>query len=151
MAVRNEASLTSEPISALLRYPTLEVHRRIARRIRGAGFYGFRLPHMGIFLYSGPDGVSPGTLVRRTGVSKQAMHQFLKSLERSGYLVRTRSTADRRRRHLYMTERGRAAWQAVDDVLCDLEAEWAAALGAERFAELKQSLWDLRELSLPQR
>lgn len=151
MAVRNEASLGSEPLGALLRYPTLEVYRRIARRLRAAGFRGFRLPHVGIFLYSGPDGISPGTLVRRMGVSKQAMHQFLKGLERSGYLMRTRDTADGRRRHLYMPERGRAAWQAVDDVLCDLELEWAAVLGSERFAELKQSLLDLRDLSLPQR
>ena len=38
--------------------------------------------------YPGPDGVRPGELAERAGISKQAMNQLLKSLERLGYIAR---------------------------------------------------------------
>ena len=47
------------------------------------------MPHMAVLQFPGPDGVRPGTLAERAGMSKQAMNQLLRSLEGLGYIVRS--------------------------------------------------------------
>ena len=54
-----------------------------------AGFEELRMPHMAVLQFPGPDGVRPGLLAERAGMSKQAMNQLLRSLEALGYLVRS--------------------------------------------------------------
>jgi DNA-binding IclR family transcriptional regulator len=40
-------------------------------------------------LFPGPDGLRPGVLAERAGISKQAMNQLLRSLEGFGYVARS--------------------------------------------------------------
>src|SRR5215510_1407947 len=75
-------------IGALLRVPAQAIHRRLISALNAAGFAELRLPHMAVLQFPGPDGVRPGTLAERAGMSKQAMNQLLRSLEASGYLTR---------------------------------------------------------------
>ena len=75
-------------IGALLRLPAQAVHRRIVAGLNAAGFRDLRLPHMGVLQYPGPDGRRPRELAERAGMSKQAMNQLLRSLERLGYVRR---------------------------------------------------------------
>jgi len=76
-------------IGALLRVPAQAIHRRIVRELNAAGFDELRLPHIAVLQFPGPDGVRPGTLAERAGISKQAMNQLLRSLEDLGYIVRS--------------------------------------------------------------
>src|SRR6478735_8115130 len=76
-------------IGALLRVPTQAIHRRIIKELNAAGFGELRLPHIAVLQFPGPDGVRPGTLAARAGMSKQAMNQLLRSLEALGYVVRS--------------------------------------------------------------
>ena len=76
-------------IGALLRVPAQAVQRRIIAELNAAGFEELRVPHMAVLQFPGPDGVRPGLLAERAGMSKQAMNQLLRSLERLGYLVRS--------------------------------------------------------------
>src|SRR3974390_511641 len=76
-------------IGALLRVPGQAIHRRIIDGLNAAGFADLHLPHMAVLQFPGPDGVRPGTLAERAGVSKQAMNQLLRSLEDLGYLIRS--------------------------------------------------------------
>src|SRR6476661_3322382 len=68
-------------IGALLRVPAQAIHRRIISELNAAGFDGLRVPHMAVLQFPGPDGVRPGVLAERAGISKQAMNQLLRSLE----------------------------------------------------------------------
>lgn len=132
-------------IGALLRVPAQAIHRRIIKELNAAGFEELRVPHMAVLQYPGPDGVRPGTLAERAGVSKQAMNQLLRSLESLGYIVRSDSPDEGRARIIRFTGRGRAAYARVHDILADIEREWSAELGAKDFAQLKQLLcrvWD---------
>jgi hypothetical protein len=43
-----------------------------------------RLPHIAVLQFPGPDGVRPGTLAERAGMSKQAMNQFFEQSEMLG-------------------------------------------------------------------
>jgi len=132
-------------IGALLRVPAQAIQRRIITELNAAGFKGLRVPHMAVLQFPGPDGVRPGLLAERAGMSKQAMNQLLRSLEGLGYLVRSDAPDEGRARIVRFTRRGRAAYARIHDILADIEREWRAVLGPKRFGELKALLrrvWD---------
>ena len=127
-------------IGALLRVPAQAIHRRIITELNAAGFEELRVPHMAVLQFPGPDGVRPGTLAERAGVSKQAMNQLLRSLESLGYIARSDAPDEGRARIIRLTKRGRAAYAKVHDILHDIEREWSAELGPKDFARLKELL-----------
>jgi len=127
-------------IGALLRVPAQAIHRRIINELNGAGFKEVRVPHMAVLQFPGPDGVRPGTLAERAGMSKQAMNQLLRSLEGLGYIARSDVPDEGRARIILRTKRGRAAYAKVHDILRDIEREWSAELGPKDFAQLKELL-----------
>jgi DNA-binding MarR family transcriptional regulator len=127
-------------IGALLRVPAQAIQRRIVTELNAAGFVELRVPHMAVLQFPGPDGVRPGLLAERAGMSKQAMNQLLRSLEGFGYLVRSDAPDEGRARMVRFTRRGRAAYAKIHDVLRDIEREWSTVLGPKRFAELKELL-----------
>jgi DNA-binding MarR family transcriptional regulator len=135
-------------IGALLRVPAQAIQRRLIAELNAAGFDDLRVPHMAVLQFPGPDGVRPGVLAERAGMSKQAVNQLLKSLERLGYLARSDAPGQGRARIVRLTKRGRAVYAAMVDVLRDVEREWSAELGAKRFAELKELLFSVWESPL---
>jgi DNA-binding MarR family transcriptional regulator len=127
-------------IGALLRLPAQAVHRRIVAGLNESGFPDLRLPHMGVLQYPGPDGCRPLELAERAGMSKQAMNQLLRSLERLGYVRRRHAEEDRRARIVYFTRRGHAAWARIHEILSEIEGEWRKTLGDRDFDRLKELL-----------
>ena len=124
-------------IGSLLRVPAQAIHRRIITELNAAGFDDLGIPHMAVLQFPGPDGVRPGLLAERAGMSKQAMNQLLRSLESLGYLTRSDAPDEGRARMVRLTKRGRAAYAKIHDILRNIEREWAAELGAKDFAQLK--------------
>jgi DNA-binding MarR family transcriptional regulator len=135
-------------IGALLRVPAQAIHRRIIRELNAAGFEELRVPHMAVLQFPGPDGVRPGTLAERAGMSRQAMNQLLRSLENLGYIVRSDAPDEGRARIIRFTRRGRAAFSKIHDILHDIESEWRVELGQRRFAQLKELLFRVWESPL---
>jgi DNA-binding MarR family transcriptional regulator len=124
-------------LGALLRVPSQAIHRRIIRELNAGGFEELRLPHMAVLQFPGPDGVRPGLLAERAGISKQAMNQLLRSLESLGYLARSDAPEEARARVVHLTRRGRAAYSSILEILREIEHEWRAELGPGDFATLK--------------
>jgi DNA-binding MarR family transcriptional regulator len=124
----------------LLRFPAQAIHRRLIADLNKAGFEDLRLPHMAVLQYPSPDGCRPIELAERAGMSKQAMNQLLQSLEELGYIQRSADEADGRARIVHFTERGRAAWNKIYEILVEIESEWRATLGERQFEELKALL-----------
>jgi DNA-binding MarR family transcriptional regulator len=135
-------------IGALLRVPGQAIHRRIIRELNAAGFEELRLPHMAVLQFPGPDGVRPGSLAERAGMSKQAMNQLLRSLEHLGYIVRSDAPNERRARIIRLTKRGRAAYSKIHDILRQVESEWSDELGPQSFSQLKRLLFRVWESPL---
>ena len=135
-------------IGALLRAPAHAIHRRIIKELNAAGFDELRLPHIAVLQFPGPDGVSPGTLAERAGMSKQAMNQLLQSLEGFGYIFRSAAPDEGRMRIVRFTKRGRAAYSKIYEILRDVEREWSAELGSRDFARLKKLLFRVWESPL---
>ena len=127
-------------IGALLRVPAQAIHRRIINELNAAGFEELRVPHMAVLQFPGPDGGRPGLLAERAGMSKQAMNQLLRSLERIGYLARSDAPDEGRARIVRLTKRGRAAYAKIHEILQDIEREWSAELGPKHFSQLKELL-----------
>jgi DNA-binding MarR family transcriptional regulator len=127
-------------IGALLRVPAQAIQRRIITGLNAAGFEELRLPHMAVLQFPGPDGVRPGLLADRAGMSKQAMNQLLRSLEEVGYVARSDHPEEGRARIVHLTRRGRAAYAKAIEILRDIEREWSAELGPRQFAQLKELL-----------
>jgi DNA-binding MarR family transcriptional regulator len=135
-------------IGALLRVPAQAIHRRLIGELNGAGFDDLRLPHMAVLQFPGPDGVRPGVLAERAGMSKQAMNQLLGSLESLGYVARSDAPDEGRARIIRLTKRGRAAYAKIHDILHQIEDEWRGELGPVRFTELKELLFRVWESPL---
>jgi DNA-binding MarR family transcriptional regulator len=135
-------------IGALLRVPAQALQRRIIAELNAAGFEELRVPHMAVLQFPGPEGVRPGLLAERAGMSKQAMNQLLRSLESLGYLVRSDAPDEGRARIVHFTRRGRAAYAKIHDILRDIEREWSTVLGPKHFAELKELLLRVWESQL---
>jgi DNA-binding MarR family transcriptional regulator len=134
-------------IGALLRVPAQAIHRRIINELNAAGFEELRVPHMAVLQFPGPDGVRPGVLAERAGMSRQAMNQLLRSLEALGYIARSDAADEGRARIVCLTKRGRGAYAKVHDILRDIEREWSAELGPKHFTQLKELLlrvWESR-------
>jgi len=127
-------------IGALLRVPAQAIHRRLIGELNAAGFEELRVPHMAVLQFPGPDGVRPGMLAERAGMSKQAMNQLLRSLDALGYIARSDAPDEGRGRIVRLTKRGRAAYAKIHEILRDIEREWSAELGPKHFTQLKKLL-----------
>jgi len=83
------------------------------------------------------------------GVSKQTASQLVDTLVVRGYLARSVDPDDRRRVLVTLTERGKAAADAVLVTVHDIDARLLAAVGAERLAHTKETLAALVDLWPP--
>ena len=132
-------------IGALLRMPWEVVRRRMLERLHEHGFDDLDNAHLTVFLYPGPQGTRPSELAARLGVSKQALNYLLGELERLGYIERRPDPRDLRSRRIALTRRGEQTIPVIRDAVAEIERDWEARLGPERFAELNGLLRELAE------
>jgi DNA-binding MarR family transcriptional regulator len=134
-------------IGALLRRPLEAVRERMLQRLHEHGFTDVDAAHLIIIQYPGPQNTRPSELATRLRMSKQAVNYQLGELERLGYLERRPDPDDKRSKRIALTKRGTSAVPVIRDAVSEIEQEWAAALGAERFALLRDLLDDLNQLT----
>jgi DNA-binding MarR family transcriptional regulator len=93
-----------------------------------------------------PDGAPLSDVISDLGVSKQTASGLVDALVVRGYVERTEDSGDRRRVLLRLTERGRAASDAVYATVVDVDARLLAIVGPERMAHTKETLAALLSL-----
>jgi DNA-binding MarR family transcriptional regulator len=116
-------------------------------RLASAGYTDLRMRHS-VLLESLPrEGARVTTLAAQLGMTKQAMGELVDDLESRGYIERQNDPKDRRARLIVFTEKGRLAFERAFDILAEMEGEYAALVGKQRyetarrtFAELIQAL-----------
>lgn len=74
------------------------------------------------------------------GTSKQAVSKLVDAMVADGYVDRAVDPADARVKRVRLSARGRDLLAAVEEIYAELEADWAAVLGAERLAALRADL-----------
>jgi DNA-binding MarR family transcriptional regulator len=93
-----------------------------------------------------PHGMSQSELVRRMGLTKQAVKQLLDGLVADGIVVREPDPEDGRGRRVVYTERGLKALREAVKVKRAIERDYRARLGARDFDALVTAL---RKLAPP--
>ena len=78
---------------------------------------------------AGNDGLSQAELAERLGQSESNVSTLIERMQRDGLVDRSRSVADRRKRVLLISSRGRSNLDEVDD----RRAQWAARLFTRLF------------------
>jgi DNA-binding MarR family transcriptional regulator len=132
-------------IGALLRFALHEVRGRIYDAVVAAGFDDVRRAHVTLFRWPGPHGRRPTEIAAGTQMSKQAVNDLLRDLERMGYLERHPDPTDNRARIIHLTERGKRLHQVAIDVQDEIAREWAERVGQRSFDQMRKTLGELVE------
>jgi len=141
IARRRPRSALTPKIGVLLRLPHEVVTARMLSTLTDKGF-DITPTELGVFLYPGPDGRRPIDLARQCHMTRQAMNYVLAGLERRGYIER-QAGSDAAARVVCLTARGQEMIEPIRSCVAEVEREWAAHLGAERFKSLRDTLYDL--------
>lgn len=114
---------------------------RFTDALRGGGFAGVTLGQVNLMGYLDRSvGVRQNEIAARSGLTKQAVGQFISELERVGFVERIPDPTDGRARLVQYTPRGLALVAAGDAIKQSFEQEFAAQLGAAAFERLKEGL-----------
>jgi DNA-binding MarR family transcriptional regulator len=130
-------------IGALLRLPLYDLRARIYAGVAEAGFDDIRPAHVTLFRWPGPDGRRPTAVAADAQISKQRVNDLLRDLERAGYLELHRDPSDDRAKIIRLTDRGWGLQRTAIDQHHAVEDEWAAAVGAERWAQVRATLAEI--------
>ena len=108
----------------------------------GPGVEGIRPAHLQVFGVIRAAGSRLTELAHGAGLSLSAMAELVDELEVLGYLDRRPDPADGRAKLICLTSAG---WQAVRQgraIIEQIEADWAAHIGADRFRTLCLTMQD---------
>jgi DNA-binding MarR family transcriptional regulator len=138
-------------VGLLLFLPYRAMEARVFEGLAEAGFDDFTPAQARVFQRIAPGGSRLTDLADQAGITKQSAGFLVDQLERAGYVERVPDPADGRARLVRIAERGARSVEASRAIVAAVEAEWTAHLGADRMAELRRILTDLREITDPWR
>src|ERR1700761_6834118 len=106
------------------------------------------LPRNGPFVLGGMAShrASAVDMIRGLGVTRQAASQLIDTLVVRGYLTREVNPADRRRLNIELTDRGRAAAEAVAAAIGQVDADLATMITPAELAGLRAGLVALAKI-----
>lgn len=117
----------------------------IVSGIRRRGFPDFRLADTQVVRYLDPEGTRITALAERARMSKQAMSELVRRVERQGYVERRDDPEDGRAKRVHLTDTGRRVTEAARATYRELIRGWREELGEENFGRLKGLLSELLE------
>jgi DNA-binding MarR family transcriptional regulator len=141
-----------DPVTSAERLPIGQLLVNLLRLFRadlaahgegGAGFEGIRPAHLQVFGTIKADGSRLTDLAESSGLSLSAMAELVDGLQGLGYLERRPDPDDGRAKLVCLTDAGRAAIGEGRRLIAGIERDWGEALGAERFAQLCDSMQEL--------
>jgi DNA-binding MarR family transcriptional regulator len=115
------------------------------------GFTDLVAAHVDVWRHPGPENQRPSELATQTHMTKQALNYLLGQLEELGYLTRETDSADQRSKRIRLTARGRAATEAIYEIVQEVEGDWEQQLGPRKFGQLRHLLTQLYTITSPTR
>jgi DNA-binding MarR family transcriptional regulator len=139
----------SEPgLGVLLFLPYRHMEQRILTAVVDAG-YPITLAQARLFQRVQHAGSRLTELAESAQLTKQSAAYLVEQLEAAGYLARGADPTDGRARLITVTDRGREVIRVARRKEMEVEAEWAAHLGAASTEALRGALRRLREITDP--
>lgn len=126
----------AQTLMAASRAHTAAVTARLGLR----GYDDFPFASASLLWLLDEGGTRSTALAQRAGVTKQAMSQLVRLMERQGYLEQVPDTTDTRAKVVRMTERGEAVKTACVEVREELNRQLAGALGMSQAGRLAADL-----------
>lgn len=115
---------------------TAAVMARLALR----GYEDFPFASASLLWLLDEGGTRSTVLAQRAGVTKQAMSQLIRLMERQGYLEQVADPSDTRAKVVRMTDRGEAVKTACVEVREELNRQVAEVVGVDSAAKLESNL-----------
>lgn len=113
---------------------------RLRHAFAEAGMHDIRPAHAAALvpLFAGP--LHASAVAERLAVSRQAVAQAVRALERHGYVTRSPDAADSRVLRIALTQRGHQALRIMRASALAVEHDWQHELGEKRLDELRATL-----------
>jgi DNA-binding MarR family transcriptional regulator len=112
-------------------------------RLNKAGYTDLRMRHLVLLEALPREGARVTTLAGQLNMTTQAMGELIDELEASGYIERQNDPADRRARLIVFTRKGELAFEKAFLVLGEMERDYAATVGLERYDAARAILDEL--------
>ncbi len=102
-------------------------------RLVAAGLADARVPHTHVTAYIKADGSRLTELAAQARMTLPAMSELVDDLQRLGIVERRQDPSDGRAKLICLTDAGWEAMRTARRVIGEIEADYAARVGAERF------------------
>jgi DNA-binding MarR family transcriptional regulator len=135
------------PLIAVLSQLRDAVGDELLARLTELGFAELRQAHGCVFGNIDETGSRLTELADRSGFTKQSVGEAVADLERLGFVERVPDPADGRAKIIRLTEHGKAALDASQEIFADIEERFAEAIGRERYAQFRETLLDVHGLT----
>jgi DNA-binding MarR family transcriptional regulator len=127
-------------LGGMLRRVEETMRARVYGRMAEAGFPDVRPAHSSLFRNMAEGGSRVSELAERAQMTKQSMGYLADSLAAAGYVTLEPDTTDRRAKLVRLTEKGRAAGDAMVRLSAETEREFAGLIGQVDMAQLRRLL-----------
>lgn len=116
------------------------MQREFFSRLATEGYADLHARHAAVLAYLDEDGVRATELARLSGQHKQVVGRLIDELEELGYVERRPDPGDRRAKLVVPTTRGLGMLQRGDEIVAEIEARHATAIGGRSYAEFRDAL-----------
>ena len=128
------------PIARLLAMAYRHQMDELHERLRASGWHDVRPAYGFVLLAARDHPTTAKELAALMGTSKQAASKLVDSMQASGYVTRSASDDDGRRKAIELAARGRELLGIVEGIYGALEAEWADVIGGRAVERLRTDL-----------
>jgi DNA-binding MarR family transcriptional regulator len=109
-------------------------------RLAENGYDDLHPRHGAVLAYLDEDGIRATELARLSGRHKQIVGRIVDELEELGYVERRPDPQDRRAKLIFPTDRGLEQTRRGDEIVADIEARYARAIGGRTYAAFRDVL-----------
>jgi DNA-binding MarR family transcriptional regulator len=137
---RRERQEMSPDLGVLASRLLFSLEDELFAKLAAAGYDDLHPRHGAVLAYLDEDGVRATELARLSGRHKQIVGRLVDELEELGYVERQPDPEDRRAKLIVPTERGLDQLRRGDEIVAEIEARNAAAIGGRNYAEFRDAL-----------
>ena len=137
---RAERQQLNPDLGVLASQLLLSIRDELFARLAEDGYDDLQPRHWSVLAYLDEDGIRATELGRLSGLHKQIVGRMVDELEDLGYVERRPDPQDRRAKLIFPTERGLAQIRRGDEIVAEIEARHARAVGGRTYAAFRDVL-----------